>query len=217
MSVSILIADDHDVVRRGVRSILQSHAGWEVCGEAADGRAAVELAKQLKPQIVILDASMPWLSGLEATKQILAALPRTEILIFTMHESEELVTEVLEAGARGFVLKTDHDKDLERAVTALTEHRPFFATSVAEMVLNGFLDRKRQPVAAHNKEGLLTSREREVIHLLAEGKSNKEVATALGIATKTAEAHRINIMRKLKLHSIAEVVRYAVRNQLVPP
>lgn len=217
MSVAILIADDHDVVRRGVKSILQSHPGWEVCGEAADGRTAVELAKKLKPQIVILDASMPKLSGLEATRQILAALPRTEILIFTMHESEELVIEVLEAGARGFVLKTDHDQDLERAVTALTEHRTFFATSVAEMVLNGFLDRKRQPAVPRNKEGLLTSREREVIHLLAEGKSNKEVATALGIAAKTAEAHRINIMRKLKLHSIAEVVRYAVRNQLVPP
>jgi DNA-binding NarL/FixJ family response regulator len=217
MTVSILIADDHDVVRRGVKSLLQSHPGWEVCGEASDGREAVDLAKKLKPQIVILDASMPKLSGLDATRQILAALPRTEILIFTMHESEELVTAVLEAGARGFVLKTDQGRDLERAVTALTEHQTFFTSSIAEMVLGGFLERKRKPPTSKNKAGLLTAREREVIHLLADGKSNKEVATALGIATKTAEAHRINIMRKLNVHSIAEVVRYAVRNQLLPP
>jgi DNA-binding NarL/FixJ family response regulator len=217
VTVSILIADDHDVVRRGLKSLLQSHSDWQVCGEASDGREAVELAKKLKPQIVILDASMPVLSGIEATRQIIAALPRTEILIVSMHESEELVVEVLEAGARAYVLKTDTGRDLHKAVTSLLEHRPFFTNNIADIVLRGFLERKRKPASAKSKAGSLTAREREVIHLLAEGRSNKEVAVALGIATKTAEAHRINIMRKLKLHSIAEVVRYAVRNRLLPP
>lgn len=217
MSVSILIADDHDVVRRGLKSLLQSRPGWEVCAEASDGREAVALAKKFKPQIVVLDVTMPELGGLEATRQILAALPRTEILILTMHESEELVGEVLEAGARGYVLKTDTGRDLLRAVEAVSEHKTFFTTKIAEMVLHGYLERKRQPTEKRSQPGSLTAREREVIHLLAEGKSNKEVATTLGIATKTAEAHRINIMRKLNLHSIAEVVRYAVRNQLLSP
>jgi DNA-binding NarL/FixJ family response regulator len=217
MALSILIADDHDVVRRGLKSLLQSHPGWEVCAEASNGREAVELAKNLKPQVVVLDVTMPGLGGLEATRQILGVLPRTEILILTMHESEELVGEVLEAGARGYVLKTDTGRDLLRAVEAVSEHKPFFTTKIAEMVLHGYLERKRQPVAARSQPGSLTAREREVIHLLAEGKSNKQVATILGIATKTAEAHRINIMRKLNLHSIVEVVRYAVRNQLLSP
>jgi DNA-binding NarL/FixJ family response regulator len=217
MSVSILIADDHDVVRRGVKSLLQTRPDWEVCGEAADGRTAVELSKKLKPQIVILDVTMPGLGGIEATRQILAARPRTEILILTMHESEELVEEILEAGARGFVLKTDTSRDLLRAVIALTEHRPFLTGTIAEVVLKGYLERKHNTRPARAQAGALTSREHEVIQLLAEGKSNKEVATALGIATKTAEAHRINIMRKLNVHSIAGVVRYAVRNQLLPP
>ena len=217
MSISILIADDHDVVRRGLKSLLQSRPGWEVCAEASDGREAVELAKQFTPQVVVLDVTMPGLGGLEATRQILAALPRTEILILTMHESEELVAEVLEAGARGFVLKTDSGRDLLRAVEAVSEHNTFFTTKIAEMVLHGYLERKRQPAEKRSQPGSLTAREREVIHLLAEGKSNKQVATALGIATKTAEAHRINIMRKLNLHSIAEVVRYAVRNRLLSP
>jgi DNA-binding NarL/FixJ family response regulator len=181
MSVSILIADDHDVVRRGVKSLLQTRPDWEVCGEAADGRTAVELSKKLKPQIVILDVTMPGLGGIEATRQILAARPRTEILILTMHESEELVEEILEAGARGFVLKTDTSRDLLRAVIALTEHRPFLTGTIAEVVLKGYLERKHTTRPARAQAGALTSREHEVIQLLAEGKSNKEVATALGI------------------------------------
>ncbi len=217
MVLSILIADDHDVVRRGLKSILQAHPGWEVCAEASNGREAVALAKKLKPQVVVLDVTMPELGGLEATRQILGILPRTEILVLTMHESEELVGEVLEAGARGYVLKTDTGRDLLTAVEAVSEHKPFFTTKIAEMVLHGYLERKRQPVVPGNQPGLLTAREREVVHLLAEGKSNKQVAKTLGIATKTAEAHRINIMRKLNLHSIAEVVRYAVRNKMLSP
>ena len=160
---------------------------------------------------------MPVLGGIEATRQILAERPRTEILVLTMHESEELVAEILEAGARGFVLKTDTSRDLLRAVVALSEHRPFLTGTIAEMVLQGYLERKKRTRPSRPQAGILTAREHEVIQLLAEGKSNKEVATALGIATKTAEAHRINIMRKLNVHSIAGVVRYAVRNQLLSP
>jgi DNA-binding NarL/FixJ family response regulator len=217
MSITILIADDHDVVRRGIKSLLQTHAGWEVVGEAANGREAIELAKKLKPNVVVLDVTMPDVGGLEATRQILKAVPRVEVLILSMHDSEELVREVLDAGARGYVLKTDTGRDLARGVEAVSEHKPFFTTKIAEMVLDGYLERDRQPGVPKVRVSSLTSRELEVIHLLAEGKSNKEVATALGISTKTAEAHRINIMRKLDLHSIAEVVRYAIRNQLLAP
>lgn len=217
MSTSILIADDHDLIRRGLKSLLETRPGWEVCAEAADGRTAVELAKKFKPQIAILDVTMPGLSGIEATRQILATQPATEILILTMHESEELVAEILEAGARGFVLKTDTSRDLVRAVAALSEHKLFFTTTVAEMVLAGYLEQKPRAAKSVGPSSLLTGREREVVHLLADGKSNKEIASALGISTKTAEAHRSNIMRKLNLHSIADVVRYAMRNQLVAP
>jgi DNA-binding NarL/FixJ family response regulator len=217
MALTILIADDHDVVRRGMKSLLQARAGWEVIGEAANGREAIELAKKLRPNVVILDITMPLVGGLDATRQILKSVPRVEILILTMHDSEELVKEVLNAGARGYVLKTDTGRDLVKAVEAASEHKPFFTTKIAEMVLGGFLDPDRHPGSAQVRVSALTSRELEVIHLLAEGMSNKEVATALGISTKTAEAHRINIMRKLNLHSIAEVVRYAIRNQLLTP
>jgi DNA-binding NarL/FixJ family response regulator len=217
MSISILIADDHDLIRRGLKSLLETRPGWEVCAEAADGRTAVELAKKFKPQIAILDVTMPGLSGIEATRQILATQPASEILILTMHESEELVAEIFEAGARGYVLKTDTSRDLLRAVAALSEHKLFFTTTVAEMVLAGYLEQKPQAAKSASPSSILTGREREVVHLLADGKSNKEIASVLGISSKTAEAHRGNIMRKLNLHSIADVVRYAMRNQLVSP
>lgn len=217
MSISILIADDHDLIRRGLKSLLETRPGWEVCAEAADGRTAVELTKKFKPRIAILDVTMPGLSGIEATREILATQPATEILILTMHESEELVAEILEAGARGYVLKTDTSRDLVQAVATLSEHKLFFTTTVAEMVLAGYLEQKPRAAKSTGPSSLLTGREREVVHLLADGKSNKEIASALGISTKTAEAHRSNIMRKLNLHSIADVVRYAMRNQLVSP
>jgi len=217
MGLSILIADDHDVVRRGMKSLLQAHPGWEVTAEAANGREAIELARKLKPNVAVLDVTMPEVGGLDATRQILKSVPRVEILILTMHDSEELVREVLNAGARGYVLKTDTGRDLVRAVEAVSEHKPFFTSKISEIVLDGFLKRDREPGPVKVRTSALTSRELEVIHLLADGKSNKEVAVALGISTKTAEAHRINIMRKLSLHSIAEVVRYAIRNQLLAP
>src|SRR5580765_7182277 len=215
----ILIADDHEVARRGIRSLLESHPGWEVCAEAKDGRDAVELAATTKPQLVLLDIGMPNLNGLEAARQILAASPDVAILILTMHYSDNVVREVLRAGARGFLLKSDAGKDLVAAVEALQLQRTFFTTRVSQMVLDGFLDRENRPDEGDRRtedsSDVLTGREREVIQLLAEGKTSKEVAITLNLSVKTAETHRTNLMRKLGLHSVADLTLYAVRNGIV--
>jgi DNA-binding NarL/FixJ family response regulator len=208
----ILIADDHEIVRHGIRALLDNHAGWEVCGEATDGRQAVEKAIELRPDVVLLDVGMPNLNGLDAARQILIACPRSRILILTMHESEQLVREVLEVGARGFLLKSDAARDLVAAVEALQRRTTFFTSSVAEIVLNGYLNRRSDEKPIKDR---LTAREREVVQLLAEGKTSKEVAVALNLSVKTAETHRTNVMRKLDLHSVADLVRYAVRNNIV--
>jgi DNA-binding NarL/FixJ family response regulator len=213
----ILIADDHEVVRQGVRAILEAQPGWSIVAESANGLEAVEQAQQAKPDIALLDISMPLLNGLEATKQILKLNPDTQVLILTMHESNELVQDVLAAGARGYVLKTDAKRDLVNAVRSLSERRPFFTSKVAEMVLEGYRQRGA-PVGTEISIGeRLTSRERQILQLLAEGKSSKEVALALDISAKTAETHRANIMRKLDLHSLADLVRYAIRNRIIEP
>ncbi len=213
-TVRILVADDHEVVRRGIRALLEGERGFEVCGEAVTGRQAVEMTKQLNPHVVVLDISMPELNGLEAARRIRAEAPNTEILILTMHESDQMVREVLAAGARGYVLKSDAGRDLLSAVSALAQHRPFVASGVAGVVLDGYLS----GIATNaGPAGPLTAREREVIQLLAEGKSNKEIAVALDITVKTAETHRANLMRKLDLHSISDLVRYAIRNNIIEP
>jgi len=215
----ILIADDHEVARRGIRALLESHPGWEVCGEAKDGRETVELASTTKPDVILLDIGMPNLNGLEAARQILAALPEVAILILTMQDSDHVVREVLRAGARGFLLKSDAGKDLVAAVEALQLQRTFFTTRVSRMVLEGFLDRDSRPDRSRGNQDdsgdVLTGREREVIQLLAEGKTSKEVAVTLNLSVKTAETHRTNLMRKLGLHSVADLTRYAVRNGIV--
>jgi DNA-binding NarL/FixJ family response regulator len=211
----ILLADDHEVVRRGLRTLLQARPGWEVCGEAATGREAVEKVRSLKPDVVVLDVTMPEMNGLEATRRVLKAAPQTQVLILTMHDSDEVVQEVLDAGARGYVLKSDAGRDLVAAVEALEEGRPFFTTKVADLVLSGYLRKAKEPAGQEAARKRLTSRERELLQLLAEGKSNKEAATALGISVKTVETHRANIMRKLNLHSISELVHYAIRNRIV--
>jgi len=212
----ILIADDHEVARHGIRALLESHSGWEVCGEAKDGRETVELVESLKPDLILLDIGMPNLNGLEATRQILATSPEAVILILTMHDTDHVVREVLRAGARGFLLKSDAGRDLVAAVEALQRQRTFFTTRVSQMVLDGYLDRDNAEGETKNvSDDILTTREREVIQLLAEGKTSKEVAVALNLSVKTAETHRTNLMRKLDLHSIADLTRYAVRNGIV--
>ena len=212
MAVRILLVDDHDVVRSGVRAILGAQPEWEICAEAANGREAVEQAKKLKPDVVIMDISMPELNGIGATSHIMRELPKTEVLILTMYESERLVREVLDAGARGYVLKSDAMRDLVSAVDLLTQHKPAFTSKVSEMMLRGYLN-GAAPKCAHDSR--LSAREQEIVQLLAEGKSNKEVALALSISVKTAETHRRRIMTKLNLRSVGELVRYAVRNGIV--
>ena len=207
----ILIADDHEVVRKGIRSILEAHPGWTVCGEAADGRKAVEAARDLRPDLVVVDIGMPFLNGLDATRQIIKARPEAKVLVLTMHESEEVVQQVLEAGARGYLVKSDASRDLVEAVEALQRNKTYFTSKVAQLVLDTFLH-KRSPNSGRQ---MLTPREREVVQLLAEGKSSKEVAVALDLSVKTAETHRSNVMRKLDIHSVSELVLYAVRNNIV--
>jgi len=214
----ILIADDHEVVRRGVRVLLEAQPGWAVCGEAANGREAVAAAEREQPDVAVLDIGMPELNGLDATRQIRHAAPHCEVLILTLHESEQVVREVLNAGARGYVLKSDAGRDLIGAVDTVSRHKPFFTTAVADLVVQRY--GQRDPVTAdapRTVRGRLTPRQREIVQLLAEGKSNKEVAGHLGISVKTAETHRNNIMRALSFHSMSELVRYAIREKLAEP
>jgi DNA-binding NarL/FixJ family response regulator len=206
----ILIADDHEVVRRGIRAMLASHPGWEVSGEAGDGREAVELAKASRPDLVLLDIGMPNLNGIDAARQILSNCPGTQIIILTMHSSSQVVREVLAVGARGFLLKSDAGRDLVTAIEAVQMDKTFFTSQVTDLVLDGYLKPNRnEDLPAETR---LTPREREVLQLLAEGKTSKEVAVALNLSVKTAETHRTNIMRKLDLHSVADLTLDALRH-----
>jgi DNA-binding NarL/FixJ family response regulator len=211
----ILVADDHDIFRRGLKELLSAKPGWDVCAEARNGREAVAVAERVKPDVVVMDISMPDLNGLEAMRQIKKVLPRTEFVILTLHISDKLVHEIVRAGARAYVLKSDADQDLLAAVEALSSQRTFFTAKAGEIVLNRFSGGIAEP--ENGKDGLsrLTNREREIVQLLAEGKSSKEVGVTLGISVKTAETHRANIMRKLEIHSVSELVRYAVKNQII--
>ncbi len=208
----ILVADDHEIVRKGLVNLLQSR-GWQVIGECSDGRQAVEKTEELRPDLVILDIGMPNLNGLDATRQILRNHPQQKVLILTVTDTDQVVRDVLQAGARGFVLKSDAARDLVAAVEAIEQNRTFFTSRVGEMVLDGYL--KGGGVRTEPHIPSLTPREREIVQLLAEGKSTKEVASMLDLSVKTAETHRSNIMRKLKLHSVGELVLYAIRNNIV--
>jgi DNA-binding NarL/FixJ family response regulator len=211
----ILVADDHEVVRRGVCALLLGHAGWQVCGEAENGREAVEKAKELKPDVVVLDLHMPNLNGMEAARQILRHNPGQRILVLTITDSQQLVHELLRVGAKGYVLKSDAARDLIAAVEALQLNRTFFNSDIEQMVLAGYLKGGDSTFNGNVGRSNLTSREREILQLLAEGSTSKEVAVALDLSVKTAETHRSNLMRKLNLHSISELVLYAVRNNIV--
>jgi DNA-binding NarL/FixJ family response regulator len=214
-TVRILIADDHDLMRRGVRTLLEPHPGWEICGEATTGREAVTKAEELKPNIVILDISMPDLNGVDAAKRIKKVSPDTEVLIFSAHYSDQLIREILEAGVRGYIVKSDSDRDLVIAVESLSKKKPFFTSRATEVMLTSFSDGGPKHDPSEPLRDRLTTREREIVQLLAEGKSSKEVASSLNISVKTAETHRANIMRKLQIHTVSELVRYAIRNQIV--
>ena len=216
MKLRILVADDHEIVRRGIRALLENHEPWEVCGEARDGHEAVEKALQLKPDVVILDIGMPLLDGLETTRQMLQHDPHVKVIVLTISDSDQVIREALEAGARGFVLKSDAARDLVCAVEALQNKHMFFTPRVNDMVLAGFLERRHaMSTGAASKSPALTAREREITQLLAEGKSSKEVGGLLNLSTKTVETHRSNIMRKLSFHSIRDLVVYAIKNNLI--
>jgi len=199
------------MIREGLRSLIEREPDMQVIAEAGDGREAVTLARKNVPDVVVMDVGMPELNGMEATRQILAANPSAEVLILTMHDSEKLVHEMLSAGAHGYILKTDAGEFLVAALQALSKHKPYFTPGVSAVVLQRYLNPEAQG------SGDLTAREREIIQLIAEGKANKEIAKTLGISAKTAETHRNNLMRKLDLHSIADIVRYAIRNHIVQP
>ena len=211
--MKILIADDHDIVRRGLKQLLTAR-GWNVCAEAKNGREAILFSEQFKPDVVILDVTMPGLNGLDAAKKIKKFLPRAEFVILTVHSSDQLVRDIIGAGARAYVIKSDAERDLVNAVEAAGNHRTYFTGQAAELVLAEYQNGYQTPVAQRNR---LTARERETVQLLAEGKTSKEVGAALGISPKTAETHRANIMRKLEVHSITEVMRYAMKNHIIEP
>lgn len=207
----VLIADDHDVVRRGVRMLLETRPNLHIVAEASNGRMALEEARSTQPDIAVIDYSLPELNGLDLTAALKRENPRMEVLVYTMHEREDLVLEVLRAGARGYVLKSDTEKHLLAAIDALSIHRPYFSGVISETLLERFLD------SSPHAQTTLTHREREVVQLIAEGKINKEVGYILNISVKTVETHRASAMHKLKLRTTAELVRFAVRNNIIEP
>jgi len=211
----ILVADDHEIVRIGICSILGRHQQWCVCGTANNGWEAVERAKQLRPDLVVLDVAMPQLNGFGAARHIMREQPGARILLLTFEGSEQTIRAALEIGVSGFVLKSDISGDLALAVEAIFSGRTFFTRRVGQFVLDGFLQTLRSTIEPVRPKDELTSRELEVLQLLAEGKCSKEVAALLNLSVKTVETHRANTMRKLGIHTIAELVLYAVRAGIV--
>jgi DNA-binding NarL/FixJ family response regulator len=210
----ILIADDHEVVREGMRALIEHEPGWQVCGTATNGQEAVDTAKKLKPEVVVLDMTMPELDGLEALRQIKRALPNTEVVVFSAHHSEKVIEQLFDAGAKSYIQKSDAGRHLVAAIKSLAQHKPFFTPEISQILFAKFLSAgpaKKQG----GKEHTLTDRERDVVRLLVQGNSNKEIAAVLGISIRTAETHRATLMRKLGLDSLAALVRYAIRNNII--
>jgi len=212
--LNILVADDHELVRCGIRGLLRARRGWTVVGEAMNGREAVEKTIKLKPDVAVVDISMPDLDGLQATRRIREVLPTTEVVVLTMHESDQMVRRVLDAGARGYVLKSDRATHLVKAVKQVSAGKLFLTPRVSDIVMRGFLKTGNESDSAEHSEARPTPREVEIIRLLADGKANKEIAAELGITIRTVETHRAKIMRKLGLHSLAELIHYAIRHKI---
>jgi DNA-binding NarL/FixJ family response regulator len=213
-AIRILLADDHTLVREGLRKILETQRGWEVIGEASDGRQAVRQALELKPDLVILDLAMPQLGGVDAIQQIVKRLPSARVLVLSMHADETYVTRALKAGAHGYLLKDSAGTDLLRAVTALTQHKSFFSPSVSRVMLDGYV-RQLTERGITDRYDTLSEREREVFQLIAEGRVNKDIAEILHLSPNTVETHRARIMEKLDLHSAVEIALYAVRKGII--
>lgn len=212
-TLRILVADDHDIVREGVRILIEREPGWEVCAMAKSGREALDEAKRTRPDVIVLDMTMPELNGLETARRIRRALPESEVLIFTARETEELIRDVFTAGAKSYILKSEATIYLISAIKALAEHKPFFTNRVSEVLFERFT-RGRSPA---DEPGRLSTREHEIIRLLAEGRTNKEIGGVLGVSVRTVETHRAHIMAKPGLGSLAELVRYAVRHGFIEP
>jgi two-component system response regulator NreC len=210
----IVLADDHTLVRHGLRKVLQDQSDWEVVGEADDGREAVRLVQELKPDVAILDIAMPRLNGIEATRQIARRFPDVQVLVLSMHADEPYVTQVLRAGATGYLLKDSADTDLIRAVAAVSQKKSFFSPAVAKVMLDDYV-RQLADRGITDRYDTLTDREREVFQLIAEGKSNKDIADLLHLSPNTIETHRAHIMEKLDVHNAAEIVLYAVRKGVI--
>jgi two-component system response regulator NreC len=212
--IRILVADDHGIVRKGLRFLLERQEGMEVVGEASDGREAVQLSEELKPHVVIMDVAMPQLNGIDAAAQIIKSNPNTGVVMLSMYADESYLVRALGVGAKGYLLKDSAEVDIVRAVQVISQRRPFFSPQIAQSLLEDYV-RTLQQKGLQDSYDLLTEREREVLQLLAEGKSNKEVATILDLSTYTVETHRTNLMHKLNLHNTAEIVLYAVRKKII--
>lgn len=212
----LLIADDHPLIRVGLRHLLEEQPNWQVVAEAQDGREAVAKAQEMKPHVAILDIAMPEMTGFEAAARIASEIPATKILILSMHQTDAISRRVLDAGAQGYVLKSEAPRDLIAAVQAVRSNKTFFTPNISRLIADGFLSARRT-ATADKSMCCLSPRQREVVRLIAEGKDNYEIAAALNISMRTADTHRANIMRRLNVHSISEIVRYAVRNDVIKP